>query len=179
MALLAFMLGCRTITTQERAIAKTRLAADELAGRIRSNDLAIAYAATLRREERLAWLDLSRFSGEQRAAVSAAEFLRRLGDIARRYQVSVVSITPAGESASAKTASTGLVPVPVTIVGRGRFRPIVRFIQEITRQESLTGLESAQITVSSLPAVRGAALDATIHLTLYRLALSPTDAPTD
>jgi hypothetical protein len=177
LALLVFVFGCRTIAAQETSIATVLSATDELARRISSSELAIAKAAALRRQEHSAWLELLRLSGEQRPAVSVAAFLRRLEAVAARFHVSVTSVTPAGESPSPKAARSALLSTPITIAGRADFRSIVRFIQEITRQRSLTGLESAQMTVSPLPSTRGAQLQTTIHLTLYRLVLSLADAP--
>lgn len=177
LALLVFAFGCRTIIAREATIATVHSTTEELARRIDSNDAAIAQGATLRRQEQSAWLDLLRLSGDERPAVSVAEFLRRLVAVAAQFGVSVDSVTPGAAVPPQKGASSALVAQPVVIEGRGKFRSIVRFIQEITRQKSLTGLESAQITVSPVPSIHKPELDATIHVTLYRLVMNLADAP--
>ncbi len=175
LALLAFMFGCRTFASYESSIAKTSAATEELGRRIKTNDQVIAHAATLRRSEQLARADLMQVSIGQQPAVSTADFLRRLEYTAAQLQLSVVSVTP-GEIPALKTVNRALVPLPVTVVIRGKFRSMVRFIQETTRQNALTELVSAQLVVSSLPSARAAELDATIHLTLYRLLLNVANA---
>ncbi len=177
LALLVFMFGCRTIASRESSIAKASAATEELVRRIKTNDLAISQATMLRRREQLAWGDLMRVSGDLQPAVSVAEFLRRLEHVAAGLQLSVVSVTPSGEPRVSKPVSTALVPLPITVLVRGKFRSVVRFIQETTRQKTLTGLESAQLMVSSLASARTAGLDATIHVTLYRLLLGLADVP--
>ncbi len=173
------MLGCRTIAARESSIAKASAATEELARRINANNLAIAEAAILRRRERLARDDLMQVSGGEQPAVSVAEFLRRLEYLAARLRLSVVSVTPSDGLPAQKSVSKALVPLPVTVLVRGKFRSVVRFIQETTRQRTLTGLESAQLMVPSLPSASAAGLDATIHVTLYRLLLNVADVPAD
>ncbi len=176
LALLLFMLGCRTIASRESSIAKASVATEELVRRIRANDRAMADAVTLRRSEQLAWADLTQISGGQQPAVSVAGFLRGLERLAGRLQLAVVSVTPS-ESTAPKTARTALLPMPITVLVQGRFRSLVRFMQEATRQKTLIGLDSAQLMVSSLPAARAFGLDATIRVTLYRLMINAADAP--
>jgi hypothetical protein len=177
LALMVFMLGCRTIAARESSIANVFSANEQLMRRIDANDRDIAQAATLRRREQLARQDLFRISGEQRAALSLAEFLRRLAFIATRLQLTVMSVTPSAASPGVKSTRTALIPLPVTVLVRGKFRSLVHFVQEITRQKSLTGVEGVQIVISPVPAMRGLELDATIHLMLYRLLLNAVDAP--
>lgn len=175
LAFLTFIFGCRTIASSESSIAKVSVATQELASRIKTNDRALAQAASLTRREQLAWADLMQISRGQQPAVSVAEFLRRLEEIAAGLKLSIVSITPSAELAVSKAAGTALIPQPITVLVHGDFRSLVRFIQEATRQKTLTGLENAQLVLSSLPSVRTAGLDATIHVTLYRLILNGAD----
>ncbi|HEX5275246.1 MAG TPA: type 4a pilus biogenesis protein PilO [Candidatus Rubrimentiphilum sp.] len=177
LAVFVFVFGVRAIASHESAIAKASVATEELTRRIESNYRTLAQAETLRRREQLAWDDLLKISGGQQPAISVAEFLRRLKDMAWRRRLSVVSIIPGDESTPSKPASRALAPLPITILVRGKFRSLVRFIQEITRQRTLTGVESVKLMLSSIPSARTAGLDATIHVTLYRVIVDAANVP--
>lgn len=177
LALLVLILGWRAVAARESTIARSISATEELSRRIKANESAIEQAAALRARERSAWTDLLQLSRDQRTVLSVAAFLRQLQNLAERFHMSVVSLAPSDNSPPAKAASSALFAVPVTIVSHGEFHSILRFIQEITRQKTLTGFESAQITLSPPPSNRDGRLSATIRLTLYRLALRLSDAP--
>jgi hypothetical protein len=166
------MFGCRTIALREFSIANVFSATEQLTQRIKANDKAIAQAAALHRREQFARLDLLRVSREQRSAVSVAGFLRRLEYAAAMDRLTVISVTPSTGSQPRRFARNALVPLPVVVLVRGNFRAIVHFLQEITRQKSLTGIEDAQIVISPVPSMRATELDATVHLILYRVLLN-------
>lgn len=177
-ACLVFGVGCRLIAVRETAIANAGLATDQLTRKIEMNDAIIARADTLRQQEQLVRRDLLKLSTWQQPAISIAAFLRRLEYLGSQLGVAVVSVTPSSELRTTRSAASALAALPVTVLVRGDFPALVRFIQEVTRQRSLTGVESVQMAISSLAARRRRSLEATLHLTLYRVRPNLADAPT-
>jgi len=174
------MAACREIVSAENSIASAQLATQEFQRRIDDGNAIIERVDVLRREQLRAWSDLSRVSNERRLAISTAAFLRELETLAGRLQLKVVSITPAHESLAPRTPQAKLLPTPMSILVRGDFRSVVRFLQEVTEQRSLVGLDSAQLAASSVSSTRGKKqLDVSIRLTLYRLLLDAADASAD
>lgn len=179
LAILAFLFGCRMVAAMESALSSTATATEQLQRRIDANDRVIAQAGALRRREQLARRDFMRIYSEERPAILVAEFLLSLQDVARRSHLSIVSVTPADDTVAPQIKKSALLPLAVTVLIRGNFRAMVRFIQEITRQKPLTSLDSANIALSPDVSTHGGELAATIHLTLYRVLLHFTDVSAD
>ncbi|HET9392953.1 MAG TPA: hypothetical protein VFO29_05495 [Candidatus Rubrimentiphilum sp.] len=171
-ASLALIGGYYGITARyENALEGTSAAAHELQARIAINDRTLTRSAALRGQERIAQNDLARLSRENRLPRSTAELLERVATLGRLFDVRVVSLTAQRESVAPAKTPESLLATQFTMEVQGEFASLLHFIQDLPRRKTLIGIDGAQLAVRTSGAQTRATLSATIHATLYRLAI--------
>jgi Tfp pilus assembly protein PilO len=143
-----------------------------------SDERVLRDAASLRATQERALNDLRHIAKDASLSATTADLLATLHGSASQFGTHVVQLQPGGAEAepapvdkSADVPSTSLQATAFTIRIQGRFRSIVRFIEDLSHHATLINVASTEIALSNGVDHHGPEpmLDATIHATLYRL----------
>lgn len=159
----------------EPAIAASYARSETLYAQTQANERTVREAANLRLVQARAETDLAHVLKNQSLPMTTAEFLSTLERIAHGFNTRVLQLQP-GVAASADPA---LHATPLTIEVEGTFRNIVGFIDDLSHHSTLVSVSDTALALSGADS-RSAAeprLDATIHATLYRLAIPNERSP--
>jgi Tfp pilus assembly protein PilO len=131
-------------------------------------------ASHLRKIEREARIDLSHIARTASLSDATADLLTTLNGSAGKFDAHVVGVQPE----SGQSSADGLQANPVTIRVNGKFRNILRFVEDLSHHATLIDVSDTEMALANA-GDRDAAephLDATIHATLYRLQRDPSEA---
>lgn len=149
----------RAQTFYRRAVADERLVRD---------------APLLERAQRAAAADLRRVSRENSISSTTADLIEQLARTGRRDGVAMISLQP---GSSAPSADRQMPVTPLTMVVRGRFRGLLQFVEDISRERTLLRVTGTQLGRAAFAQSESAsaepALDATVSAQLYRPHLPP------
>jgi hypothetical protein len=129
----------------------------------------VRQASHLRAVEQQAQSDLSRVSRNASLSDATANLLAMLHDSARAFDTRVVGVEPG----TAQSGSSELQASPLTIRVNGKFRNILRFVENLSHHATLISVSDTEMALAngSEPDAAEPHLEATIHATLYRLLL--------
>lgn len=183
-ALLTFVLGCYLIETKyQRAIAGAHGTTEALYNQTVANERTVAQASSLRRLQQRALTDLRQISVDRPLWATTAQLLVTLENSAGKYDVAVVGVEPGQAQASSPTAEPNgaaqrtstdrwLLQTDVGIRVRGRFRNVLRFIENLSHERTLIRAGDTELALARAgDRSDEPVLAATIHATLYRVQL--------
>jgi hypothetical protein len=164
-------------TYYERGIADSSDAAEFFFRRAAANEHIVQEAGTLARVQSRALGDLHRVSGERSLSLSTAALVAMLSRLSAAYHVQVMGIEPGTQERPMTAASPvlgdgDLTGSPVTIRARGRFRNLLKFIENLSHHGILLSVSDTQLALADGREDRAEPeIDATIVATLYRLRM--------
>lgn len=128
-------------------------------------------AASLRAIRARARADLARVSHDSSLSGTTADLLSMLHSSANTYATRVLAIQPDTGSTAAATGS--LRATILTIRVRGKFRDILAFVEDLSHHATLIKVSDTEMALAAQDehGTDGPHLEATIHATLYRLAI--------
>jgi hypothetical protein len=150
----------------ERTARESAHEAEELYRQAITEESVVRRAVPLRIVQARVENDIARLAGETSGGAVTAAALGVLSDDARRFAIDVRNITPVDPSAT-PAPRDALIAMPVTLGVRGHFRNVIALLSDLPRHNVLIGVDDVALTArgsSSSPL-----LDATVHLTIYRL----------
>jgi Tfp pilus assembly protein PilO len=149
----------------ERSISASRMRIEMLYRNTTNNQRIVAHAAELRAAQAAAEADLQRVSHDGSLPMATVSLLVTLQEAASRYHVAVVALQPGTTVSENRLSATDL-----TLRMRGRFLDMIRFLENISRQNSILRVSRTDLALSSRAAKTAEPeLDATVHATLYRM----------
>jgi hypothetical protein len=150
----------------ERTARESARDAQELYREAVADESVVQRAARLRVVQARLDNDIARLGGEGSSGAVTAAALRVFGDDSRRFDLDVRNIAPVDAGAAPATRDP-LIAMPVTLGVRGRFRNLIALLSDLPRHEVLIGVDDVAFTAheNNLTPL----LDATVHLTIYRL----------
>jgi hypothetical protein len=163
-------------TRFERAIGIAHDNTESLYRRMVANERIVQEAGALRQLETTAMSDLRRVSHETSLSVTTAALVAALDRSAQTYHTSVTGLEPGiGKLTPGSPPSIRderLIATDLTIKVCGRFRDLLRFVEDLSHHRTLISVSDTQLAIASGESERHEPkLDATIHATLYRLRL--------
>lgn len=163
----------------ERPISASHVTIESLYRRTVVNERTVRQVAVLRRERDAAERDLRRVSADRSLSSATATLLATMQASAKANAVTVVNLEPSNEAASASKAPAGLAAVALKLQLRGRFRNILRFVEDLPAHSTLLKIVHTELALSNRPGGSNEPdLDATVQATLYRLApQAPSEEP--
>lgn len=141
------------------------------------NDRIVRLAAELRASESIAAADLHRLSRDTRAAQSTAELLATLQNKGEQAGVSVQGVQPAvslPDAGPSQPLDSRFAETPMTLRISGTFRALLQFVEYLSEERTLVGVEDVQLSLGDQSRTTTSAdpqIDAVVHATLYRLHL--------
>jgi Tfp pilus assembly protein PilO len=148
------------------SIERSRAAAEALYRSTMHNERLIAQAAELRAAQAAAEADLQHISMERSLSAATASLLSTLEVVAAREHAEISGVDP-----GRTTLEDRLLATDLTLRVRGKFRNIVSFVEDVSRQAVLLKVSNTELAIASEPEhAPEPNLDATVHATLYRLS---------
>lgn len=165
----------QVISVFESSIATTVEASRQINAAIASNEAVIARRNRLRSEEQQALQELLPLSSFSNNADEFAQFMKNMNHLADSLGVQVVSTGVSLAKLDAKHANGArLSPTNVTLLVRGSFASVVRFVQEMSRQRPVSEIALPKFSADRRMVSKGWVMS-TIQLTVYRVLLEPLD----
>lgn len=160
----------------ETKIAQSRARSEAAYQRTLENERVVHLAGELRASESVAAVDLRRLSRDTRTAQSTADLLSMLQRKAAQFGASVQGVEPSapmGDGGVPQHLDSRLLETPVTLRVHGTFRGILRFVEQLSQERTLVGVQDVQLSLAgeSPNAAGTPQLDAIVHAGLYRLYL--------
>jgi Tfp pilus assembly protein PilO len=168
------VLVCGSVSVQMRYQAAIRSARDRteaLYHRTLADMRLVHEAGDLREIQSRAERDLARISQDQSLSATTADLLDTLHGSARAFDSTVLALQPSPSQAA--TPGNALQATPITMRVRGRFRNILRLVEDLSHHATLISVTDTEMSLANDASANDAEprLDATIHATLYRLTV--------
>lgn len=166
-------------THYQTAIARTHQRTEDLYARTMRDMRIVRNAVKLREVERRVHADLAQVSQQGSLSGTTADFLATLQRSGESFSTRVLAVEPDAAPPNADEEKTalagGLTATGVTIRVNGRFRDVLGFIEDLSHHSTLIKVNDTELSVAEQdPANRiEPQLDATIHVTMYRLVGRP------
>jgi hypothetical protein len=160
----------------EHAIRDTQARTESMYRRMVVNERIVQQSQMLSRVQATALSDLRRVSHETSLSATTAQLILALDSSAKRNGTPVTAVEPEAVQprAVARQQDSSLSATGLTIKAHGKFRGLLRFIEDLTHHATLLSVSDTQLEVANGEQERAEPkLDATIHATLYRLHIPP------
>lgn len=155
----------------ERHIALTQTSIESLYAMTSANERTIHDAAHLRAQRDAARRDLAKFDAAATLPSATAAVLEALERQARAHHASVTAVAPAAQPLPSNMR--GLLPTPLTLRVRGRFRDLLGFLSDVAQRTPLVEIRHTELAPAQKPGAQAEpVLDAAIDATMYRLVSS-------
>lgn len=173
LALCVLIGGSFYVQTQyQTAIALSHERTETLYRETVTNARIVRQASSLHAIQQRAQADLARISHDTSLSGTTASLLFMLHGSAATFDTRILEVQP-GSAPPTAAVPKSLQATAVTIRVRGKFRDILGFVEDLSHHATLISVSDTEMAPAN-DSENGAAepqLDATIHATMYRLAL--------